>query len=81
MVKYLHEWLEDKKFQKFLSKPQYSEDGDFISLFLTDERCYAVQKSPGVTIYYSINTEDIVGFKISGIHDLLKREIDNANKI
>ena len=59
MVKYLHEWLKDKKFQKFLSKPQYSEDGDYISLFLTDERCYAVQKSFGVTVYYSIISDCI----------------------
>ena len=74
MIEYLHEWLKNKKVQGFLSKPHYFEDGDYISLFLTDERCYAIQKDFGLTIYYSNDTNDIVGFKITGICDLLKRE-------
>ncbi len=72
MTEYLHEWLKDKKAQGFLSKPHYFEDGDYISLFLTNERCYAIQKDFNLIIYYSVVTNDIVGFKIKGICNLFK---------
>lgn len=50
-------------------KPIYSKAGDSVSYFNEDERCFAVQIDPYLTIYYSLqdNTK-IVGVKINGVY-------------
>ena len=72
---YLDEWLKDKKAQGFLSKPHYFEDGDYISLFLTNDRCYAVSINSLVTIFYSITNNDIVGYKIERISSMKLKDV------
>jgi hypothetical protein len=51
-------------------KPIYSKGGDSISYFFKDERCFAVQIDPYLTIYYSVKDNKIVGAKINEVGDL-----------
>ena len=53
--------------------PFYSQDGDFLSLYLKNDFCYEDQLSPAVSVYRSKNTKEVVGFKINNVKRLLKK--------
>jgi len=77
MVTYLDEWLEDRKASGFSAVPHYFGDGDYISLFLSNGRCYAKRIDDLLTVYYADSTGDFVGCKIKGVCDLLKNLREN----
>ena len=70
---YLDEWLKDKKVEGFSSTPHYFEDGDYISLFFNDERCYAVQVNDFLTVFRSDINDSFVGCKIHNVSNLIKK--------
>ncbi len=68
----LTEFLKDRKFKGFESRPIYSADGDFISIYLSDEDSYAERIDDLLTVYHSVKTDALVGCKIKGVRRLLK---------
>lgn len=53
----------------------YNADGDKIDVLLTDEETFAKWLCPGITVYLSHDTHDIVGVEICGIKKLINREL------
>jgi hypothetical protein len=72
MVTYLDEWLQNRKANGFSAVPHYFRDGDYITLFLTNERCYAKRVDDLLTVYYSDKNGELVGCKVKGVCDLLQ---------
>ena len=68
----LMEFLNGKEPRGFESRPIYSPDGDFISLYLRDEDSYAERVDDLLTIYRSVENDALVGWKIKGVRRLLK---------
>lgn len=62
--------------EKIEFKPHlyYSKHGDFINYFIKDDRCLAEQMGD-VVIYRSIETKEIVGFRVSGIKNLVEKSL------
>jgi hypothetical protein len=58
---------------EFSSKPVYSADGDFLSVFVRDSSCYAERVDDTLTIYKDDDTDELVGCKLKGIKTLLKK--------
>jgi hypothetical protein len=73
MANELTEYLKAHPAQGFKSRPQYFADGDYVSYFLTDERCYARRIDSLLTLYHSLDTDEIVGCKIKGVRRLLQK--------
>ncbi len=74
MKQYLDEYLKNKEAGGFTPRPHYFEDGDYISVFFNDERCYAVSLNEFLTVYHSIRTDDLVGCKINGARQLVQQD-------
>lgn len=72
MANELTEYLKTHPAQGFTARPQYFADGDFVSFFLADERCYARRVDSLLTLYHSMETHEIVGCKIKGVRRLLQ---------
>ena len=68
----LSEYFEAKTPGKFRSAPHYFADGDFVSFYFSDERCYAKRVDDLLTVYYSDETDELVGCKIKGVALLLQ---------
>jgi len=45
----------------------YTPEGDKVDVFLTDEETFAKWICPGITVYLSHDTHDVVGIEICGI--------------
>lgn len=45
----------------------YNRDGDQLEVWLSDEESYARWICPGVTVYLSMETEEVVGVTVEGI--------------
>lgn len=56
---------------RFESRPRYSPDGDFLTLFLRDVEYYAKPVDRVLTVYCSVQDEEFVGCKIEGVRKLL----------
>jgi hypothetical protein len=76
----LMEYLNGKEPRGFESRPIYSPDGDFISLYLRDEDSYAERVDDLLTIYRSVENDALVGWKIKGVRRLLKARSDAMNR-
>jgi hypothetical protein len=57
---------------RFESRPLYSPDGDFLTLFLQDEEYYAERVDELLTVYHSIATDELIGCEIKGVQRLLE---------
>jgi hypothetical protein len=66
------EYLKGKKPRAFKPRPIYSPDGDFITIYLSDEDSYAKRVDELLTVYLSVRTNSLVGCKIKGVQRLLK---------
>jgi len=62
VVEYVRELC--RKPRKFIPKPRYSPDGDFLSIVFHDEDYIAEAVDDVLTIYFSMDSSDIIGFKI-----------------
>ncbi len=72
MATSLTEYLKGKKPRAFKARPIYSPDGDFITIYLSDEDSYAERVDELLTVYLSVETNSLVGCKIKGVRRLLK---------
>ena len=68
----LTDFLKGKKVKGFESRPIYSADGDFLSLYLSDEDSYSERVDDLLTVYLSVKNDALVGCKIKGVRRLLK---------
>lgn len=68
----LDQYLEGRKAKGFTSVPHYFRDGDFVSFFLSDERCYSERVDDLLTVYLSEKTGEMVGCKVKGVRLLLE---------
>ena len=57
---------------KFVARAHYFVDGDFVTYYQADERCYAKRVDDLVTVYLSMATNKLVGCKIKGVRRLLR---------
>jgi hypothetical protein len=73
MAENLTEYLRGRKAKRFVPRPMYFPDGDFVSYFLKDERAYARRVDDLLTVYVSMKTDELVGCKIKGVRRLLKK--------
>jgi hypothetical protein len=73
MAETLMDYLANHPFQEFRSVPQYFETGDFLSYFIRDEQSYAKRIDEYLTVYHSITSEEIVGFKIKGVRHVIEK--------
>lgn len=67
MASKLSEYLETNRCEGFRAAPHYSQVGDFVSYYHTNERCYAERVDETLTFYKSMESNEIVGVKIKGI--------------
>lgn len=66
------DYLNGKAVIGFESRPIYSRDGDFITLFLKDEDYYAERVDELLTAFHSTKTDELVGCTIKGVQLLLE---------
>jgi hypothetical protein len=72
MAETLIDYLEQREPRGFKPRPIYSVDGDFITVYLTDEDSYAQRVDELLTVYLSLEKSSLVGCKINGVRRLLK---------
>src|ERR1041385_1975564 len=71
MAENLTEYLQNHKRTGFKPVPQYFAHGDFLTYYFKDERCHAKRIEDLLTVYLSIATEELVGFKIKGVKHII----------
>jgi hypothetical protein len=76
----LTEYLESGTPEGFTPTPHYFPDGDFVSLYVSNERCYADRIDDLLTVYYSDTTGKIVGCKIKGVRQVLPEDWSKPNQ-
>jgi len=67
MAESLIEYMKNKEVIGFESRPVYSRDGDFLTLFLKDEDYYAERIDDLLTVYYSTQSDELIGCKVKGV--------------
>lgn len=72
MAESLTDYLKGKEVIGFESRPVYSRDGDFITLFLQDDDYYAERVDELLTVYLATRNGELMGCKIKGIQLLLE---------
>ena len=72
MATTLAQYLEENRCDGFTSHPHYSASGDCVSYFVKDDRCFAERVDELVTVYHSMDTNELVGCKIKGVQRLLR---------
>ena len=69
----LSDYLDDHPdAEGFTPTPHYAQEGDYLVLFFQDVPCYAQRIDPLLTVYYSNDRSDLVGFKIKGLSLIAK---------
>lgn len=69
----LTEYIEQNPPKEFRAAPVYFPTGDFLTYLLKDCPCIAERLDDVVTIYLSRDTRELVGFKVKGVHHILKK--------
>jgi len=72
MAQNLKEYLAERKCQGFKPVPHYFANGDFVTYYLSDERCYAQRVDDLLTVYLSMQTHELAGCKIKGVRHILQ---------
>ena len=68
MEQTLKEYLRTHPCQGFNPVPHYSALGDFLTYYFRDDRAYEQRVDEVLTVYLSMKTHELVGFKITGIN-------------
>lgn len=71
MAQELMEYLRGRKPRGFAAVPHYFPDGDFVSFYIANKRCFAERVDELLTVYRSFQTRELVGCKIKGVRRLL----------
>src|SRR5262249_38691596 len=72
MTQTFEDYMTGRPARPFEAKPQYFIDGDFVSCFLSDQLAYEERLDGLVTVYRSVETNEMVGCKIKGVKLLLQ---------
>jgi hypothetical protein len=73
MVERLRDYLQGRSCRAFKSVPHYFASGDFLTYFIRDERPVARREDDLLTVYRSRQTQEIIGFKIKGVRQILEK--------
>jgi hypothetical protein len=68
----LEAFIRETKLGKFEPKPFYSKEGDAVTLYFEDEPSYRDRVDDFLTIYRSLQNDEMVGCQIKGIQNILK---------
>lgn len=63
----LTEFLKGRSQKEFRVAPFYSKEGDFLTVFFRDADHYAERIDDRLTVYYSMEKDDLVGCKIKWV--------------
>src|SRR5436853_6206745 len=69
----LTEYLKGKKPGRFQPHPHYSPEGDCLIFYFRNEDSYRKRIDNFVTVYLSMDKNELVGCQIKGVHRLLER--------
>ncbi len=72
MAKNLNEYLEGRKGGGFRSVPHYFASGDFVTYYLRNDRCHARRVDDWLTVYLTVDTDELVGCKIERVKHVLR---------
>jgi hypothetical protein len=72
MADQIIEYLKENPPLGFHPLPFYSAAGEFLSMFFEDEDHYAERIDQVLTVYRSMRTQRLVGFKINGARRILE---------
>ncbi|MGA2616594.1 MAG: hypothetical protein ABSF26_03230 [Thermoguttaceae bacterium] len=67
----LIDYLADKEPGKFTPRPHYSRDADSLTFFFRGDDAVAKRVDDLLTVYVSVETDELVGAKIKGIKRVL----------
>ena len=70
----LLEFLKGKSYSgDFEARPHYSPDGDCVTLYVKDVEAYGKRLDELLTVYKSIDDDELVGCQIKGVQLMLER--------
>jgi hypothetical protein len=72
MAQNLKEYLETNEAKGFRPVPHYFAQGDFVTYYLRNDRCYAQRLDDMVTIFLAFDSDVLVGCKIKGVKHILQ---------
>jgi hypothetical protein len=72
MEQSLDEYLKTHKCEGFSAVPHYFAEGDYVTFYFRDERCYERRVDDLLTVYLSMATNDLMGCKIKSVKHLLE---------
>lgn len=76
MTESLAEYLKGKTPGPFRIMPCYFIDGDFLTVYFEDADCYTEDLEPGVAIARAMDGNRIVGVKVYGVSDLVRKAFE-----
>ncbi len=71
MAESLADYVSERKCGQFKRVPHYFANGDYLSLYLTDDRCVAQRVDDLLTVYLAMDSKALVGCKIKGIKKIV----------
>jgi hypothetical protein len=72
MAETLTEFLKNNRCDGFTPGVHHSADGDCVSYFVKNDRCIAERVDDLVTVYRSVESNELVGCKIKGVQRILR---------
>jgi len=73
MAQDLIEYLRTHSAKGFKPEPHYFTDGDFLTYYFRNDRCYAKRIDDILTVFLSIDGNELVGCKIKGVKHILQK--------
>ena len=68
----LIDYIKANRPKRFVAKPYYSEDGDSVTFYFKDGASYARRVDDFLTVYLSMERNELVGCQVKGVARLLK---------
>ena len=72
MAQDLREYLETHTPQAFRPVPHYFPQGDFVTYYFRNDRCYSQRLDDIVTLFLAFETHELVGCKIKSVKHILQ---------
>lgn len=69
----LTEFIKSNNPKKFTAKPYYSQHGDALIFYFKDDQSYAERVDALLTVYRSMETNEMVGCEIKGVQSILEK--------
>lgn len=71
MAEDLMSYLDGREATGFEPRPFYSPDGDFLTFYFREDDHYAERVDELLTVYLSMDTQELVGCKVKGVRRIL----------